>query len=48
MEVAGAKLLAGLYAEGHSVARDDEKARSLQARAAAAWDRMQQAQAPNP
>ena len=48
MEVAGAKLLAGLYAEGHGVARDDEKARSLQARAAAAWDKVQRAQALNP
>ena len=48
MEVTAAKLLAGLYAEGHGVDRDDEKARALQARSAAAWDKMQKAQAPKP
>ena len=47
-EVAAAGLLAELYAEGRGVVRDDEKARSLQARAAAAGDKMRKARAPNP
>jgi uncharacterized protein len=45
MEVAAAKLLADFYADGHGVPRDEEKARALQSRAAAAWQQMRRAQA---
>ena len=48
MQIAAAGLLAELYAEGRGVTRDDEKARRLQVRAAAARDKMQMAQAPKP
>jgi hypothetical protein len=45
VEVAAAKLLAGLYADGHGVPRDEEKARALHARAAARWQEMRRSQA---
>jgi uncharacterized protein len=45
MELAAARLLAGFYADGRGVPRDEEKARELQSRSAAAWQAMRQAQA---
>lgn len=48
MEVAAAHLLAGLYAEGHGVPRDEEKARALQARATTVWQHASQAPPPRP
>ncbi len=45
VEVAAARFLADLYAEGHGVPRDDEKARALQSRAAATWQKLRRSQA---
>ncbi len=45
MELAAARLLAQFYADGHGVPRDEEKARELQSRSAAAWQAMRRAQA---
>lgn len=45
VEVAAAKLLAGLYEEGQGVPRDEEKARNLHGRAAARWQEMRRSQA---
>ncbi len=45
MEVAAAGLLAELYAEGHGVPRDEEKARTLHSRAATAWQTLRRSQA---
>jgi uncharacterized protein len=48
MEVAAAHMLADFYANGRGVPRDEEKARALQSRAAAAWQQMRRAQAIHP